>query len=111
VASQLQGLLHVHPGEWAAEGRPVVDVIDVHRWIVETRNVSESDVGRIRIGQGAEVQVLALESQTVRGEVAAISPVAVVQQGDTTYTAIIEIDPTSLNLRPGMNAEVEILTE
>jgi hypothetical protein len=35
----------------------------------------------------------------------------VVQQGDTTYTAVIELDPTGLNLRPGMNAEVEIVTE
>jgi hypothetical protein len=43
--------------------------------------------------------------------VAAISPVAVVQQGDTTYTLMIELEPTDLNLRPGMNAQVEILAE
>jgi hypothetical protein len=35
----------------------------------------------------------------------------VVQQGDTTYTLLIDLEPTQLNLRPGMNAEVEILTE
>jgi hypothetical protein len=34
-----------------------------------------------------------------------------VQQGDTTYTVFIELEPTDLNLRPGMNAEVAILTE
>ena len=41
----------------------------------------------------------------------AISPIAVVQQGDTTYTVFIDLEPTDLNLRPGMNVEVEILTE
>jgi hypothetical protein len=35
----------------------------------------------------------------------------VVQQGDTTYTVVIELKPTDLNLRPGMNAEVEIVAE
>jgi hypothetical protein len=43
--------------------------------------------------------------------VVTISPVAVVQQGDTTYTLMIEVEPTDLNLRPGMTAQVEILTE
>jgi hypothetical protein len=34
-----------------------------------------------------------------------------VQQGDTTYTLIIELEPTQLVLRPGMTAQVEIVTE
>jgi hypothetical protein len=34
-----------------------------------------------------------------------------VQQGDTTYTLMIELEPTDLNLRPGMTARVEMLTE
>jgi multidrug resistance efflux pump len=101
----------VRQGEWAAGGRPVVDLIDAAHWTVETRNVSESDIGRIRIGQQAEVQVLALESQFVRGEVAAISPVAVVQQGDTTYTLTIALDATELALWSGMNAQVRIEVE
>jgi len=33
------------------------------------------------------------------------------KQGDTTYTLMIEMEPTGLSLRPGMNARVEILTE
>ena len=100
--------VHIHPGEWAAEGMPVVEVIDTGRWTVETRNVSESEIGRIRIGQEAEVQVLALGGQVVRGEVAAVSPIAVVQQGDTTYTLRIALEPTELTLWSGMNAQVRI---
>jgi multidrug resistance efflux pump len=101
----------LHPGEWGAPGVPVVEIIDTTRWYVETRNVSELTIGQVRAGQEAQVQVLALRGETLRGRVDTISPVAVVQQGDTTYTLMIELESTDLNLRPGMNAQVEILTE
>ena len=45
-----------------------------------------------------------------RGRVETISPVAVVQQGDTTCTLIIELEHTDPKLRPGMNARAEILS-
>jgi len=35
----------------------------------------------------------------------------VVQQGDTTYTLMVELEPTDLNLQAGMTAQVEISTE
>jgi multidrug resistance efflux pump len=103
--------VYLRGGEWAAAGAPVLELLDTGNWHVETRNIGELSIGRVKVGQGAIVQVMAFRGEELRGRVMAISPVAVVQQGDTTYTAIIEIDPTSLNLRPGMNAEVEILTE
>jgi hypothetical protein len=53
---------------------------------------------------------MAFRGEELSGRVVAISPVAVVQQGDTTYTVMIELESTDLNLRPGMNAEVEIVT-
>jgi HlyD family secretion protein len=103
--------LYRSPGEWAGPGMPVVQLLDTSRWRVETRNVGELDIGHVRVGQEAVVRVIAFRDQELRGRVAAISPVAIVQQGDTTYTVFIELEPTDLNLRPGMNVEVEILTE
>jgi len=100
--------VHLHPGEWAAAGMPVLELLETRRWRVETRNVSELDIGRVRVGQEATVQVLAFEREALRGTITAISPVAVVQQGDTTYTLSIELEETDLNLRPGMNVQVEI---
>lgn len=103
--------VYLHAGEWAAPGAPVVELLDTTDWRVETRNIGELNIGQVEIGQEAIVRVMAFRGEELRGRVVAISPIAVVQQGDTTYTVMIELEPTDLNLRPGMNAEVEILTD
>jgi HlyD family secretion protein len=101
----------LHPGEWAGPGVPVAELLDTRRWRVETRNVGELNIGRVRTGQPAVVRVMAYRDRELGGQVVAISPLGVVQQGDTTYTVFIELEPTDLNLRSGMNAEVEIVTD
>ena len=103
--------VYLHPGEWAASGAPVVEILDTTGWLVETRNVGELNIGRVEVGQEAIVRVMAFPGEKLRGRVVAISPIAVVQQGDTTYTVMIDLEPTDLNLRPGMNVEAEIVTE
>jgi HlyD family secretion protein len=103
--------VYLSPGEWADPGMAVIEVVDTTHWRVETRNIGELNIGRVRVGQEAIVRVIAFRDRELGGRVAAISPTAIVQQGDTTYTVYVELEPTGLNLRPGMNAEVEILTE
>jgi HlyD family secretion protein len=103
--------VYLSPSEWAAPGAPVVELLDISQWQVETRNVGELSIGRVLVGQEASVRVLAFRDHELRGRIVAISPVAVVQQGDTTYSLFVELEPTELNLRPGMNAEVRIEAE
>jgi hypothetical protein len=55
--------------------------------------------------------VNAFNSVTLNGHVVSISPTAIVQQGNTTYTLSIAVEPTDLNLWPGMTAQVEILLD
>ncbi len=98
-------------GEWATPGVTVVELLDVSRWRIETKNVGELEIARVQVEQEVLVRVNAFRDETLQGHVATISPVAVVQQGDTTYTLTIELEPTDLNLRPGMTVQVEILTE
>lgn len=89
-------------------GELMVEVLDDSRWRIETRNVGELQIGQIHIGQEVQVLVNAFNNETLSGRVVAISPVAIVQQGDTTYTLSIELEPTDLNLWPGMTAQIEI---
>jgi HlyD family secretion protein len=98
-------------GEWAGPGIAVVELLDVSRWRIETKNVGELQIARVRAGNEVLVRVNAFQEETLDGWVATISPIAVVQQGDTTYTLMIGLEPTNLNLRPGMTARVEILTD
>ena len=100
----------VSVGEWAAPGATVVELLDVSRWRTETKNVGELQIARVRVGQEVLVRVNAFREETLHGRVVTISPVAVVQQGDTTYTLTIELEPTDLNLRSSMTAQVEIPT-
>ena len=65
----------------------------------------------MQVGQEVQVRINAFRDVALTGLVATISPVAVVQQGDTTYTLMIDLEPTDLTLRPGMTAQVEIVTE
>jgi HlyD family secretion protein len=114
LAASFDGIVAVVPlevGEWAVPGATVVELLDVSRWRVETKNVGELQIARVRVGQEVNVRVNAFRDETLTGHVSTISPVAVVQQGDTTYTLVIELEPTDLNLRPGMTAQVEILVE
>ncbi len=103
--------LIIHQGEMAAAGALVLGLADTTHWWVETSNMSELQIAKVKVGQKALVTVNAFPGQELTGRVITISPVAIVQQGDTTYTITIELDQTGLPLRWGMTAKVKILIE
>jgi HlyD family secretion protein len=101
--------LMIRQGEVATAGAPVLGLADTTRWRVETSNLSELQMNRVQVGQRALVTVNAFLGQELAGRVITISPVAIVQQGDTTYTITIELEETHLPLRWGMTAKVKVL--
>lgn len=103
--------IQLNEGESAVPGGVVIELLDTSNWLLETKNVGELQIGRVELGQQVRARVNAFQNETLEGHVIAISPDAVVQQGDTTYTLVIELESTELNLRPGMTARVEILLE
>jgi multidrug resistance efflux pump len=103
--------IHIAEGEWVVPGAVVLEMLDLSSWLVETKNVGELQIGQIKTGQGAQVRFNAFQGEVVPGQVIAISPQAVVQQGDTTYTLVIALESTDLNLRSGMTARVEIIID
>jgi multidrug efflux pump subunit AcrA (membrane-fusion protein) len=103
--------IHFNQNEWVNPGAGVIELQDISHWKIETKNVSELEIGRIAIGQEVQATVNAFRSETLNGRVVEIHPDGVVQQGDVTYTLIIELDATALNLRPGMTVQVVIVTE
>ena len=73
--------------------------------------VDETDMGQIRQGMLATVKVEAFPDRTFQGYVEKVEPQAVVQQSVTMFPVIVRLDNRADVLRPGMNADVEILVD
>lgn len=70
-------------------------------------SVSESDIGKVKLGQPATFTVDAHRDQTMTGRVDEILFNARRQGNFVTYDVVIGIDPTDIELFPHMTADVE----
>ncbi len=70
--------------------------------------VDEVDIGRVIVGQSAEVTVEAYPGRVFRGEVAKIEPQAVIEQNVTMFPVLVRLANPERLLKPGMNAEVAV---
>ncbi len=73
--------------------------------------VDETDVGQLSAGMVATVTVEAFSDRTFQGVIEKIEPQALVQQNVTMFPVIVRLDNRAGLLKPGMNAEVEILID
>ena len=73
--------------------------------------VDETDMGELAPGLEAIVRVEAFPDRTFRGLVDKIEPQATVVQNVTMFAVIVSLDNSSRLLKPGMNAEVEVLID
>lgn len=71
--------------------------------------VDETDIGRLQSGLPADITVEAYPSRTFRGAVLKIEPQAVVEQNVTMFAVLTRISNEEDLLRPGMNADVEVV--
>lgn len=71
--------------------------------------VDETDIGRLEQGLPANITVEAYPSRTFRGSVLKIEPQAVVEQNVTMFAVLTRISNDEDLLRPGMNADVEVV--
>ena len=73
--------------------------------------VDETDVGQLAPGMPATVSVEAFPDRAFRGQIEKIEPQATVVQNVTMFPVIILLDNRAGLLKPGMNAEVEVLVD
>ena len=71
--------------------------------------VDETDIGQIKAGLPAQVTVEAYPNRTFAGTVLKIEPQAVVEQNVTMFPVLVRLDNPDGLLKPGMNAEVQVL--
>lgn len=73
--------------------------------------VDETDVGKLAAGLPAAVSVEAFPDRSFQGYIEKIEPQAIAQQNVTMFPVIVLLDNRSGLLKPGMNAEVEVLVD
>src|SRR6476620_7645999 len=71
-------------------------------------NLDESDVGRIRPGQGVHFRVDAYPTEDFTGSVSQVRLQPQVQQNVVTYATVIDVPNNDLKLKPGMTANVNV---
>lgn len=77
---------------------------------VET-NVSESDIGGVAEGKPANFRVDAYPKQFFEGTVTQVRNAPISIQNVVTYDVVITVDNRELKLKPGMTANVTIVTD
>lgn len=82
---------------------------DLTKMQVDT-NVSESDVGALKVGDTASFTVLSYGGRVFNGEVTQIRKSPQTIQNVVTYDAVVSVPNTDLALMPGMTATVNFIT-
>lgn len=89
-------------------GKRLMTIVD-NRTVSATANVYEKDLNKVKIGQAVRVKVSGLANRNFQGKVTVIG--AVVEGGTRVVPVTVELDNINGVLKPGMFAELEILTE
>jgi len=102
--------VYINPSEWVTLGSPVLLLADLFNLHVETTDLSEIDVAKIRIGQTATVTFDALPDISVEGFIIRISPKADTSAG-VNFPVILDLSEIPASLHWGMTAFIDIKLE
>lgn len=109
-------LLAIEEGEIVTSGRsafsqspPLMTIADLSRMVVKTY-INEVDMERLRLEQRAEIKVDAYQEKKYEGRVYEISPSGQEQDNIISFEVMIEVVGSPSELRPGMSADVDIIT-
>ena len=82
---------------------------DLTKMQIDT-NVDEADIGNTKEGQTANFTVDAYPEKTFTGKVSQVRNSPIITQNVVTYDVVIAVDNKEMLLKPGMTANVAILT-
>ncbi|MBN2031379.1 efflux RND transporter periplasmic adaptor subunit [bacterium] len=110
VSAPISGIIgerYYEAGDMASPAMPVVSIVQMDN-VKIVMNATEEDLGRLEVGQDAEVTVRSYPNQIFKGKVQKISPIL----DPITRMATIEVlvPNPHYQLKPGMYAEVKVIT-
>jgi len=98
----------ISPQENVERGRELFTLVDISQVKVQAK-VLESEIGKMKVGQEADLRFSAYSQKIFKGNIRAISPL--INPEDKTCTVHIVVSNPEEELKPGMHAEVEIAAE
>lgn len=97
----------ISPAETVTPGQVVILLADLSRYQIETTDLSERDVTKVRNGQSVSIFVEALNEE-FSGKVTDIDRIGSTLGGDVVFTVTIDFDQQPQSLLWGMSADVDI---
>jgi multidrug resistance efflux pump len=98
--------VNVLPGQQVTALQTLMSVADLSGWVVETDNLTETEIVNVTVGQKVKVVLDALPNVELAGTVTHINDRFVETRGDVTYTVTVTLDDTDPRMRWGMTAAV-----
>lgn len=95
-------------GELASPGAPVAKLADLSEWQIETDDLTELNIVRVKEGSPVTITFDAIPDLELTGKVVRIKSLGEDKRGDITYTVIIRPDKHDERLRWNMTASVSI---
>ncbi len=108
--------LAIEQGEIVTSGRsafsqspPIMTIADLSKMVVKTF-INEVDMERLDLNQPAVIKIDAFQTQKYDGRVYEISPSGQQQDNIISFEVMIEVLDSSGKIKPGMSADVDIIT-
>ncbi|MEN9938052.1 MAG: hypothetical protein RLZZ387_4631, partial [Chloroflexota bacterium] len=95
-------------GEYVAAGTPAARIADTSAWQIETSDLTELSVVRVKEGDPVVISLDAVPDLELPGTVTRIEGYGQNKQGDITYTVLVTPDTPDARLKWNMTASVSI---
>jgi HlyD family secretion protein len=100
--------LNAKVGEAVSPSTFLVRIADVSAWSIETTDLTELAVGRVKVGDAVTIKVDAFPDLAIAGKVTRVNDFGRNKQGDIVYTIYVTPDKHEPKLRWNMKASVTI---
>ncbi len=95
-------------GESVAPTLPIAFLADISIWTVETKDLAETDVANVTIGDPVIIELDAFPGEEFKGTVTEVDPVGREYLGDMTYKVTVTLDKVDPRCLWNMTATVNI---
>lgn len=98
--------IDIDVGALASPSSPAIVMADLSSWRIETEDLTELDVVKLRESQAVTVSFDALPDVSLPGTITQIKPLGSNRQGDIVYTVVVALKQEDARLRWNMTAVV-----